>query len=115
MKTISLHPFSVLVGVVLAGLVALSTGAMQAIPTKAVLVGEIPADWWTYVVLTPSQSFTVPSGRHFVVTSATLGSSTFADGQLVNTQLAGVADDTRVPFAQGTILTADNIVRLWGY
>lgn len=75
MRPITLHPVSVLVGVALAGLAVVLVGAAQApgagrpIPTTEVrLVGNVPADWWTYVSLTPTQPFTVPPDRHFVVT-----------------------------------------------
>lgn len=103
-------------------LVGLAVGqTIRPIPTTQVrLVGEVPAEWWTYVELTPSQSFTVPTGHHFVVTGYQ-GAIVFVDGQYGGLRLAatqiGVASNSRVPFAPGTILTTDlsGTAQLWGY
>src|SRR5262245_24877569 len=112
MKPITLHPISVLAGLVLAGLTFLATGAAQIPrPTRTVFVGEVPAEWWTYVDLpNPQSSFTVPTGRHLVVTAVAGGSSLVVDGQsaaaLVQFLEAGFStspNGTRVPFAPGTV------------
>src|SRR5437867_1728022 len=74
MKPITLHPLSVLAGLVLAGVAVLLAGAaaQTPIPTKTLFVGEVPAEWWTYVELrtapdgTPTDSYTIPVNRHFV-------------------------------------------------
>jgi len=128
MKPITLHPLSVLAGLVLSGAIfvlagaAQSHGTVQSIPIHDVrLVGEVPAEWWTYAEITTTQSFTVPAGHYFVVT-ASGGQSAFADGRNVGTQLAatyyGIGGITRVPFAPGTVLTTNVVggtATLWGY
>jgi len=142
MKPITLHPASVLAGLALAGVLTVLAGATQSagtvhqIPIHDVrLVGEIPAEWWTYVALstapdgTPIDSYTVPLDRHFVVTSCvgTFVVGVLADGQHVDSLLAAVnqgsgrqGNGTRVPFPPGTLLTASSgvgpaAVYLWGY
>jgi hypothetical protein len=126
MKPITLHPASVLAGLVLAALVFSVTGAAQTpLPAKTVFVGEVPGDWWTYVEITNNlTSFTVPSGRRLVVTASFGSFNLIFDGQsarqLMEMLASGYGYDpngTRVSFAPGTILTAypGGSVRLWGY
>lgn len=135
MKPITLHPLSVLAGLALAALAFLATGAAQTpIPTRTVLVGEIPAEWWTYVELETvagvhTKSYTVPAGRHFVVTANDVPWVVHANGVSQDRLLLPVTgyggsptigNGTRVPFAPGTFLTAENgpnsvNARLWGY
>src|SRR5262245_41911655 len=97
MKPINLHPLSVLAGLVLAALVFLATGAAQApLPTRTMFVGEVPAEWWTYVELPlPGSMYTVPAGHRFVVTNCTTANAYYtprvlADGQEVTARLLGV-------------------------
>jgi len=137
MRTITLHPVSVLVGCALAGLAVLSTGAAQqqhpsmATPTREVrLVGEIPGEWWTHVYVasqpngTPSYTYTVPSDRQLVVTLASGGGNVLADGQqigqaLIPLEMGSNADrnGTRAVIPAGSVLTAYAGVSatLWGY
>lgn len=138
MKPIALHPVSVLAGLALAGLAFLAAGAAQTpIPTRTVFVGEVPAEWWTYVELETvlgvhTRTYTVPAGRNFVATAVDVPWRVYADGQpqeprlLPITSYGGgptIANGTRVPFGPGTLLTAaqDNCPscsvtsRLWGY
>jgi hypothetical protein len=134
MKPITLHPASVVAGLALAGLVFFASGAVQTpIPTRTVFVGEVPPNWWTYVVLstapdgTPIQSYAVPVDHHFVVTACSISSfaGVLADGQDSSAPLASVnqalgreGNGTRVPFLPGTLLTESvpgSIAYLWGY
>lgn len=139
MKPITVHPVSVLVGAALAGLLLIVTGAAQGawsarplVSTQALLVGEIPADWWRFVQLsttdgTPIETYTVPANHHFVVTSYVGGTnaSVLADGQSMDRSLAGVnqslgrnGNGTRVPIPPGTLLTSSGFtsaIYLWGY
>ena len=136
MKSITLHRGSVLAGIALAAVFTVLAGAAQSpgtahpIPIKEVrLVGEIPAEWWTYVVLTsssgtPAETYTVPQGHWFVVTAAAKpfgsGYATYADGQSVVEQLRAVVveptNGTRLAFPPGTLLE-ERMARtdLWGY
>lgn len=127
MKPIVLHPVSVLAGLALAGVLTVLAGATQSsgtvhqIPTHDVhFVGGIPAEWWTYVQLstasdgTPTESYTIPLNRHFVVTHIEVPTSTTvrADGIDVRAPLRGVHSDgvpngTRVPLPPGALLTVD--------
>lgn len=90
MKPITLHPLSVLAGLVLSGALVVLAGAAQApggvqsIPTRDVRVvgiGEIPAEWWVYFELgvdqacLPTSSFVVPQDRWLVLTIVTAASS----------------------------------------
>lgn len=132
MKPISLHPISILVGLALAGLVAISTGAAQSvqpIPTKTILVGEIPASWWTFVQVTadqsgvPVQTYTVPADRHFVVTRLLRNGGLRVDGHPllaldgVENSIAG--NGTRVVLSPGSIIevfgASSGTGSLWGY
>jgi hypothetical protein len=135
MKPITLHPMSVLTGLALAGLAVVATGAAQApVPTRTVFVGEVPAEWWTYVEVQSSSSpspasYTVPPGKRFVVTTYEKSSADglLADGQSADARLFGVranpygtiyqlGNGTRVVFEPGTLLTMPTgISRLWGY
>ena len=126
MKPITLHPVSVLAGLVLPALVFFATGAAQSpLPTKTVFVGEVPAEWWTHVELPNDlSSFTVPAGRCLVVTASFGGTSLLVNGQnasllmeLLDSAYGYSSNGTRVSFAPGTILTSrsPNLVRLWGY
>lgn len=138
MKPITLHPVSVLVGLVLGGALiglaaAQSPGSVQSIPVRDVrLVGEIPAEWWVFVELenvngVPVTTYTVPAGHSFVVTQ-TIGTPWIhADGQPIGPLLgwdtgAGITalGDTRVPLGPGTLLTnampsSSSTSRMWGY
>ena len=85
MKPITLHPLSVLAGLVLAGgllvlaSAAQSPGRLQNIPTHDVrVVGQIPAEDWVFArlhilnnggTITINETFTVPSDKYFVVTA----------------------------------------------
>ena len=125
MKPITLHPASVLAGLALAAVLSVLAGAAQShgtatsIPIHDVrLVGEVPAEWWTYVELrsNPPQEYTVPLDHYLVVTSAlTGGNQLFADGQNINAKLAALSNGTRVPILPGTLLTVSSPVNLWGY
>ena len=125
MKPIVLHPVSVLAGLALAGAAIFLTGAAQTpVPTKAILVGEVPAEWWTLVEVDPSQGYTVPLGRYLVVTSSNGGNMLLADGQSAGGSLTAVdysglrvPNGTRVAFPPGTLLTcgASYSAKLWGY
>jgi len=144
MKPITLHPVSVLVGLLLAGLMVLASGAAQSPGVvhhpRTEVVGQVPAEWWTYVELSPTQSFTVPADRYFVVTGTgdpySSNPNLLEDGQatgrvsilvswreLVWGGNGGVGEaidmnGTRVVFAPGTSLTQPSlgsITRLWGY
>ena len=135
MKPVTLNPGSFLLGVAFAGILAILVGATQSsgtvrqIPIREVrLVGEIPAGWWTYVELrtdsngTPTDTYTVPANRYFVVTLCSLSNTSlpvFADGQNVNARLAYMNNNgTRVPLPPGALLTAGSIngrAQLWGY
>lgn len=109
--------------------------SVHSIPTTQVrLVGEIPAEWWTYVELealngAPVNSYTVPQGHYFVVTRTDYCGDVRANGQPVARILEVVdggrafaynaAGDTRVSFSSGTILenyySGNFTTRLWGY
>ena len=132
MKAVSLHPFSVLVGLALAGLVAISMGAAQSvqqIPTRTKLVGFVPAEWWTFVAIdssSPTPSYTVPADRYLVVTLADLKSGVLlADGEQVSDRLSVVSAvygrierPARVSFPPGTLFAFGPIggsAQLWGY
>lgn len=131
MKTITLHPVSVLVGLGLAGLALALTGAAQTpgavrhLPdTQFRVVGEIPAEWWTYVRLSlPSQPYTVPSDKRFVVTAVQLPGSgdVLANGASVVPQLQAMSfgsdnHGTRVVFDSGAVLEVlASTVQFWGY
>lgn len=134
MKPITLHPLSVLAGPALAGVAVLLIGAAQTpTPTRTVFVGEVPAEWWTYVELrtdpdgTPTETFTVPLNRHFVVSTCLRTDHTvevFADGEDMTAPMVGINNNgTRVPFPPGALLTAgtragypgNGSVDLWGY
>ncbi len=122
----TLHPACILAGLGLAFAVTMAAGAQTSITPQKLpkevfhFVGEIPAEWWTYVEITESQSFTVPMGTHFVVTQHR-GYPVYVDGQVVSRLtgvLGGTGNGTRVPFAPGTILTVINNgspTQLWGY
>ena len=138
MKPITLHPVSVLSGLALAGVLVVLAGAAQSpgtahpIPIREVrLVGEIPADWWTYVELRPRSdgvlidTYAIPSDRHFVVTLGDFYPTNVqvsADGQDMTAPLKGMNNnETRVPLPPGALLTAgapligESSARLWGY
>lgn len=133
MKPITLHPLSVLAGLVLAGALlvlasaAQSPGRLQSIPTHDVrVVGVIPAEWWTYIDLSgASQTYTVPFDRYLVVTSHYLysgGGVVLADGQptkleAVNYQGSSDRNGTRIAFPPGTVLTLSipGGATIWGY
>jgi hypothetical protein len=129
MKPITLHPVSVLAGILLAGAIVVLAGAAQApggfqsIPVRDVrLIGEIPAEWWTFVQLDAGTAYTVPQDRWFVVTAAT-DSTLQVDGQVGAGDLGPVfypqaqnGNGTRVSFGPGTLLEYPiGVVRLWGY
>jgi hypothetical protein len=126
MKPIALHPASVLAGLAVAGTLALVTGASQSpgnpasIPIHDVrLVGEIPAEWWTYMQLNSTQpSYMVPADRYFVVT-AWSQSAVLADevntAPMLGVLGAGWGGLTRVPFPPNTVLTTTSSSQLWGY
>lgn len=133
MKPITLNPVSVLVGAALVGMSLVLSGAAQTtliahpLPRpEPRLIGEIPAEWWTYVELTSSQSFVVPAHHYFVVTACLLISvDVRANGIAVNALngvnqhfASGNGNGTRVSFAPGTVLTEEAGVytaSLWGY
>jgi hypothetical protein len=132
MKPITLHPVSVLAGLALAGLAVVATGAAQTpVPTRTVFVGEVPAEWWTFVEVlsSPPTSYTVPTGKRFVVTSCSSywnSNPLLEDGQQAGLRISGVmqysntgtqiGNGTRVVFEPGTLLTTDGGGhRLWGY
>jgi len=125
MKSITLHPLSVLAGLVLAGLVVLSTGAAQTIPTsRPAFLGYVPADQWTYVLLQGGGSgYVVPADKRFVVTTLYRPSypEVMANGQVVTmalwpTDIAWSGSPTRAAFGPGTVLTAGpGDAHLWGY
>lgn len=133
MKPITLHPASVLAGLVLAGALVVVSGAaqshgtVQSIPSHDVrLIGEIPAGWWTHILLTASQPFTVPADRTLVVTLADYP-SIIANGQpeslLPVTVYPYNADHdrngTRVVFQPGAVISLPSPTispfSLWGY
>ena len=143
MKPITLHPGSALLGLAFAGVLAVLAGAAQSpgtahpIPIRDVrLVGEIPADWWTYMELrtendgTLTDTYTIPLDHHFVVTKCTLSNSSMlvlADDQGITapllglSQYGGTGNGTRVPLPPGALLTVNNasafftFAYLWGY
>src|SRR5262245_48110599 len=114
MKTIALHPASVLAGLALAAVLgaAQSVARVQPLPKETVRpVGEIPAEWSTYVQLrtapdgTPISTYTVPLNRHFVVTRCNEYYPVFVDGQNMPALVGvnqynpdwGAGNGTRVP------------------
>ena len=131
MRTITLHPVSVLVGCALAGLAVVVSGFQSqhpglTMPVREVrLVGEIPAEWWTYVdvqtVASGTKTFTVPADRYFVVTRREMSGTLLANGQDVTLAMNGAAPGEQNPapvaFAPGTLLAAGDtyVARLWGY
>ncbi len=124
MKPMTLHPASILAGFGLAFAVTIAAGAQTSITPQKLpkevfhFVGEIPAEWWTYVELrsSPPQEYTVPLDHYLVITSAlTGGNQLFADGQSINAKLAAMSNGTRVQIHPGTLLTASSPVNLWGY
>ena len=134
MKPITVHPMSVLAGLALAGVLTVLAGAaqtstrVQPIPKETVrLVGEIPASWWTYVVLTdPAQPFIVPTDRYFAVTYV-YGNAAVAMNGAYGPELwplrvtsSGVEDrnGTRVVYPPGAAISpvpGTGTVQLWGY
>lgn len=141
MKPITLHPVSVLVGAALVGLSLLLIGAAQAsfgtvrpVPTPEVrLVGEIPAEWWTYLKLNDNlvPTYTVPSDRFLVVTrvTGTLGLIR-KNGAMWEEELKPVSGifsnfanpwtdvgNTRVVARPGDVLsvTSQTNLDIWGY
>ena len=153
MKTITLHPGSVLAGLALAGALTIMAGAAQSpgtshsIPIRDVrLVGGIPAEWWTYVEIrtdadgTPTDTYTVPPDRYFVVTRCTISQSStpvLINGESMTPSLLGVSqysttggqgtgyfnsgsegNGTRVPLPPGASLALSlpsSYAYLWGY
>lgn len=136
LKPITLHPSSVLVGLGLAAMVAVLTGAVQSVggsrpvPTELRIVGHIPASWWTRVTVTPTSPFTVPPDRYFVVTMADFSAgSVQVDGNGIDFMPvqdcyywgADISRDTltRLSFPPGTVLTiatwSSSSSTLWGY
>ncbi len=134
MKPIALHPISVLVGCALAGLAAVLAGAAQApghvhpVPKEVRLIGEIPAEWWTYFRLhtlsdgTPLDTFTVPTDKHLVVMRWEGNNNVLANGQSISQSLSPLGPSlavnvVRVSIPPGTVLTAPagSQTMLWGY
>jgi hypothetical protein len=145
MKPITLHPLSVLVGCALVGIPVVLTGAAQQpivarhIPPDVQVVGQIPAEWWTYIELTTvavngtitqQSSFAVPADRFLVVTSS-YGNWVLENGSSIGEALVPTvigdqdsSDGTRFKFQPGVTLTTPpslssgqntTIARLWGY
>ena len=124
MKPISLHPVSVLVGCALAALAVLLAGAIQQpvvarrAPNDVCVVGQIPAEWWTFVFVSDiAGPYIVPADRHFVVVKYSGGGGLVVNGVNANTQISALAADVsnaRVVFAPGTRLESTSIA-LWGY
>lgn len=104
--------------------------------TQVRLVGEIPAEWWTYLELEtvngqPLVSFSVPPNQRFVTTHYRLGGSAMevmADGVGAARRLRAVEQNlyytggiTRVVFEPGTVLTvhtdtsSSGSASMWGY
>jgi hypothetical protein len=133
MKSITLHPSSVLVGLVLAGAFVVLAGAgqapggVQSIPKRDVhLVGHIPAEWWTFVYVEGGFStYTVPADRHFVVTLCSSGQAIRVNGQPFRFGLSTQAlelwqvqqNGTRVVIAPGSLIEGSpgSASLLWGY
>jgi hypothetical protein len=109
---------------------------VRPIPIREVqLVGEVPAEWWTYVELktaadgTPVQSFSVPHDRYFVVNVCLSPFGISADGSSVTEELQilnaayyiGGSNSARVAFPPGALIKVTpppNVVgqaQLWGY
>jgi len=116
MKPVTLHPLSVLAGLVLACLVVLSIGAAQTPrpTTKTTFVGEVPAEWWMYAT-TP---YTVPSDRRLVVTLMSVATEVYVNGvfdtpRFLPVRTVGLPDiGTRVVPQPGDVITGG---QLWGY
>ena len=114
-------------------LVGLAVGqTIRPIPTTQVrLVGEIPAEWWTYVHLETNSdgsifsAYIVPADRHFVVTAVYRQGTVRVDG-VESSALSRfpssvtAANGTRIVFPPGVTLEsygggAGSLADLWGY
>ena len=135
MKPITLHPTSVLAGLGLAALLALVSGAAQSagstrpVPVEQQIIGHIPASWWTWVTISHTTPFTVPSDRYFVVTTADIyAGGVQADGNWLDFTVVqdalgpyySVRDTgTRLSFPPGTVLalaaSSTYASTFWGY
>jgi len=123
MKPITLHPGSALVGaLVVAFSVVLSAAAQRTGPVRHLpdtterVLGEIPADRWTFVRVESiftngavlNRSYTVPSDRHFVVTDHR-SNFNFGTGLLVN---GSPSPDTNEALSAITLGTANHGARV---
>jgi hypothetical protein len=94
------------------------------VPRTQVL-GQIPAEWLTFVRVTVTQPFTVPLDRRFVVTLAETSGSAFmingvepANAGLdpLSTSYTYDRNGARVAFQPGTVLSVGAAgANLWGY
>lgn len=131
MKPFTLHPGSVLLGLVLAAVLAVlvgaqSPGTVHPIPIReARLVGEIPADWWVRIRLNTDggsfDTYTVPSNRYLVI-ALTDSIGILADGQDLSAELrpflytSSQANGARFVVPPGVQLSSQlSVVRIWGY
>lgn len=140
LKPFTVHPSSVLLGLGLAAMLALVSGATQSVgstrpvPVEQQIIGHIPASWWTSVEVRydPAITYVVPADRYLVVTFAGYGANDIrVDGQYfgkfapVLETAYGTGDDrpdgdTRVVLPPGSVLSMSSgwptgDVMLWGY
>jgi hypothetical protein len=140
MKPITLHPFSVLAGFVLAAVLSLVSGAAQTagphrpVPVDQQIIGHIPASWWTSVYVdsdSPThQTYTVPTDKYLVVTVAAVSATLLVNGQVSDLDFSVVnmassnpywfeTAGTRIVIPPGSVLTESptygGSIRLWGY